>query len=142
MKVCSLKVPKVMPDDILAKYKVLVGVAVLCLLVVIVEFGLVDWSSFVSTVSGVAAGAAVSWYFARRSSQELRKEVNRLRRVANFTALRLKNAGLVDAEFDKCGDVKSVGVESRYKVTLKSDGRIEVDSPSKSWSQRSISTAA
>lgn len=108
------------------KDAVLAGMAVFCLFVALAGFGLLDWGSIVSTVVGVVAGAAVSWHFARRSSGELRAEADRLRRVANLTTLGLKDAGLVDAKFDKRGDVKSVGVESRHRLTLKPDGRIEV----------------
>lgn len=108
------------------KDAILVGVAVFCLVAALADFGLLDWSSIVSTVIGVAAGAAVSWHFALRSSEELRTEADRLRRVANLTALGLKDAGLVDAKFDERGDVKGVGVESRHQLTLEPDGGIEV----------------
>ena len=108
----------------------LVGVMVLCLLVALADFGLMDWGSFIGTLVGIAVGAMITWFvsrhFARQGAEEPRQEADRLSRVANLTALGLKDAGLVDAEFDERGDVKSVGVESRYKLTLKSDGGIEV----------------
>lgn len=112
------------------KAAVLVGAMILCLFVAIADFGLIDWSSFVSTLVGIAVGAVITYFvsrhFARQGSEELRQEAGRLRRVANLTALGLKDAGLVDAEFNEHGDVRSVGIESHYKLTLKSDGDIEI----------------
>lgn len=112
------------------KNAILVGVVVLCLLVALAEFGLMDWSSFTSTLVGIVVGSAISWFvsrhYAHEGSEELRREAARLRRVANLTTLGLKDAGLVDAEFDEHGDAESVGVESCYKLTLKPDGEMEV----------------
>jgi hypothetical protein len=92
----------------------------------------VDWTSVLELAVGAFVGTVAGWgithYYARRSSQELRREAESLRRLTTLILRGLEEAGLVEFSRDEQGRfigisfkrsvLDAIGVADDVEVTL------------------------
>ena len=92
-----------------------------------------DWESILwtlgSTVVGVIIGGAVNAHFAKRSTQELRREAEKLRRLTLKLIQILDGANLIDVkEWDR-----ETGEPSKWPVTVSLDSSSRIEAPTPRW---------
>jgi hypothetical protein len=63
-----------------------------------------SWWSIIEVGVGVVAGGFLNWLFSLRSSQELRREAERLRRHTNLILRAMQNAGLAEIKWNEHGE--------------------------------------
>jgi hypothetical protein len=71
-------------------------------------FGLPIVNQVFGAVVGAVVSVLVSRHYAKRSSEELKSETYRLRRLISELAYLMKTEGLIDAEFDEAGNLKRI----------------------------------
>jgi hypothetical protein len=83
----------------------------------------VDWTSVLEIAVGVLAGGAINAYFARRGSQELRREAEglkqeaaRLQRHTTLILRGLEEAGLVEYNRNEQGEIVGMVIKARAIV--------------------------
>lgn len=64
----------------------------------------VDWWSVLQLGVGIVAGGFLNWLFALRSSRELRREAERLRRQTTLILRAMEEAGLAQLNKDENGE--------------------------------------
>jgi hypothetical protein len=88
-----------------------------------------------STILGAVISAAISWWFALRSSAELRTEAAKLRRMVNLLSYGMEHAGWLrptrDAEGELTGALFAVGksMETAWNVEAPTAKRPEPPAP-------------
>jgi hypothetical protein len=75
----------------------------------------VDWTSVVEIAVGVLAGGMISAYFARRGSQELKREAESLRHLTTLILRGLEEAGFVEFSRDEQGGL--IGIAFKRPVS-------------------------
>ena len=82
--------------------------------------------SALGVILGAVISWAVSWYFYKRSGDELRREAARLRELVNMTITGLERAKLIDVQRDGSGEPLHIDIRGKLEASsLLSEAHLE-----------------